>query len=77
MKERFFCPERQAGVSVLGQQCFGTRSVEDDQEYIRLSYVSSAADIREALRRIETALADRRLIEEFLDEEQLKQAIHP
>lgn len=65
-----------AGVAVLGQQCFGTRSAEDDQEYIRLSYVSSSVDILEALRRIEKALSDRRLIEEFLDEERAKQAVN-
>ncbi|HEY4613554.1 MAG TPA: pyridoxal phosphate-dependent aminotransferase [Bacteroidota bacterium] len=64
-----------AGVAVLGQQCFGTRSLEDNDEYIRLSYVSSADDIKEALRRIETALANERLIEEFLDEEQAKEAM--
>ncbi len=65
-----------AGVAVLGQQCFGTRSAEDDQEYIRLSYVSSSVDILEALRRIEKALSDRRLIEEFLDEERAKRAVN-
>lgn len=62
-----------AGVAVLGQQCFGTRTKTDDQEYIRLSYVSSAEDLKEALRRIETALNNRRLIEEFLDEQRMKE----
>ena len=64
-----------AGVAVLGQQCFGTRTRDDDEEYIRLSYVSSAKDIKEALRRIEAALANEILIEEFIDEERVKEAI--
>lgn len=64
-----------AGVAVLGQQCFGTRTKDDDQEYIRLSYVSSERDIKEALRRIESALGDTRLIGEFLDEKQAKQVV--
>ncbi len=61
------------GVAVLGQQCFGTRSKEDDQEYIRLSYVSSAQDIMEGLRRIEAALSDDRLVGEFLEEVQIQE----
>ena len=64
-----------AGVAVLGQQCFGTRTRDDDEEYIRLSYVSSAKDIKEALRRIEAVLANEILIEEFIDEERVKEAI--
>ena len=64
-----------AGVAVLGQQCFGTRDKEDDEEYIRLSYVSSAKDITEALRRIDSALENNRLVEEFLDEEQAKETV--
>lgn len=59
-----------AGVAVLGQQCFGTRSEEDEQEYIRLSYVSSTEQIVEGLRRIEAALSNELLVEEFLEEEQ-------
>jgi aspartate/methionine/tyrosine aminotransferase len=62
-----------AGVAVLGQHCFGTRSKEDDQEYIRLSYVSSERDIKEALRRIDVALSDSKLVEEFLDEKTAKE----
>lgn len=57
------------GVAVLGQHCFGTRGPEDTEEYIRLSYVSSEKDIREALQRIENALSDGRLIDEFLSEQ--------
>lgn len=57
----------EAGVAVLGQQCFGTRPPDEDQEYIRLSYVSSADDLREALRRINTALGDKGLIKTFLE----------
>ena len=63
-----------AGVAVLGQQCFGTRMPDDYEEYIRLSYVSSAADIREGLRRIEAGLADSKLVEEFLDEQWEKES---
>ncbi len=61
------------GVAVLGQQCFGTRSSEDDQEYIRLSYVSSVEDIKEALHRIETSLNNSKLVEEFLDEQRMRE----
>lgn len=61
------------GVAVLGQHCFGARGPEDTEEYIRLSYVSSEKDIREALKRIETALSDGRLVEEFLSEQKAAQ----
>ncbi|HWP83176.1 MAG TPA: pyridoxal phosphate-dependent aminotransferase [Bacteroidota bacterium] len=64
-----------AGVAVLGQQCFGSRMADEDQEYIRLSYVSSAQDIAEALRRIEQALADDKLVEEFIEEERMKERV--
>ncbi len=63
-----------AGVAVLGQHCFGTRQPDEDQEYIRLSYVSSLEDLREALKRIAAALRDRRLVEEFLNEERARLA---
>lgn len=56
-----------AGVAVLGQQCFGTRSEEDDEEYIRISYVASAADLREGLRRIEASLADSKMLNDFFE----------
>jgi aspartate/methionine/tyrosine aminotransferase len=62
-----------AGVAVLGQQCFGTRLKEENQEYIRLSYVSSKEDILEALRRVEAALENGSLIQEFLEEEKIIQ----
>jgi aspartate aminotransferase len=58
-----------AGVAVLGQHCFGTRTKDEDQEYVRLSYVSSAADLKEALHRIETSLKNRGLVEEFFGEQ--------
>lgn len=61
------------GVAVLGQHCFGTRLKEDDEEYIRLSYVSSEKDIREALKRIEAVLSDQALVVEFLEGERAKQ----
>lgn len=57
----------EAGVAVLGQQCFGTRPPDEDQEYIRLSYVSSADDLKEALRRIKSSLGDKGLIRSFLE----------
>lgn len=62
----------EAGVAVLGQQCFGHRPFDEDQEYIRLSYVSSSKDIQEALRRIETSLSDKQLIERFLQRQRAK-----
>lgn len=57
----------EAGVAVLGQHCFGSRIPEEDQEYVRLSYVSSGDDIKEALRRIREALSDKELVERFLE----------
>lgn len=66
---------QKAGVAVLGQQCFGSRTKEDDQEYIRLSYVSSAGDLKEALKRIETSLANESLIQDFLDEQRMKELV--
>jgi aspartate/methionine/tyrosine aminotransferase len=64
-----------AGVAVLGQQCFGTQVPQEDQEYIRLSYVASAEDIQEALKRIEEALANDRLVEEFVEEERMRAGV--
>jgi aspartate/methionine/tyrosine aminotransferase len=64
-----------AGVAVLGQQCFGTRTSDDEDEYIRLSYVSSAADIQEALCRIDKALSDDRLVAEFIEEERSRESV--
>ena len=63
-----------AGVAVLGQQCFGSRQSDEENEYIRLSYVSSLEDISEALRRIGSALSDARLVEEFRNEETARAA---
>jgi aspartate aminotransferase len=59
-----------AGVAVLGQQCFGTRRPENNEEYIRLSYVSSKKDIQEALQRIKTALSDSQRLKSFFQEQQ-------
>jgi aspartate/methionine/tyrosine aminotransferase len=56
-------------VAVLGQQCFGPRLAEEKDEYIRLSYVSSAEDIKEALKRIAAALSNDALIREYLEEQ--------
>lgn len=65
----------QAGVAVLGQHCFGTRMPDEDQEYVRLSYVSSESDLTEALQRIERSLADDKMIEEFLSKEHVKDVV--
>lgn len=59
----------EAGVAVLGQQCFGTRPPDEDQEYIRLSYVSSSEDLQEALRRINKALGEKDRIKRFLEKQ--------
>jgi len=48
----------EAGVAVLGRQCFGRRADDEDQEYIRFSYAASSEVIREGLKRIEEATAD-------------------
>jgi len=48
----------EAGVAVLGRQCFGRRADDEDQEYIRFSYAASSETIREGLKRIEEATAD-------------------
>ncbi|HEX9615151.1 MAG TPA: aminotransferase class I/II-fold pyridoxal phosphate-dependent enzyme, partial [Bacteroidota bacterium] len=65
-----------AGVAVLGQQCFGTRAQGDEREFIRLSYVSSAHDITEALRRIRSSLSDDGLISAFFREEKSKNFVN-
>jgi aspartate/methionine/tyrosine aminotransferase len=65
----------EAGVAVLGQHCFGSRPPDEDQEYIRLSYVSSSNDIKEALRRIKAALSDKQLVERFLARERAKDVV--
>ena len=65
----------EGGVAVLGQHCFGTRPADEDQEYIRLSYVSSSTDIKEALRRIERALSDKQLVDRFLEKERAKDVV--
>lgn len=65
----------EAGVAVLGQHCFGSRPPDEDQEYIRLSYVSSSNDIKEGLRRIGTALSDKQRVERFLAIERDKDVV--
>jgi aspartate/methionine/tyrosine aminotransferase len=59
-----------AGVAVLGRQCFGMKNEGETDEYVRLSYAASKEMIREGLRRMKTALADKQLVEEFLEAEQ-------
>ncbi len=46
----------EAGVAVLGRNCFGTRSQQEDQEYVRLSYATSMQLIREGLDRLKQAI---------------------
>ncbi len=55
----------EAGVAVLGRQCFGRRADNEDQEYVRFSYAASTEVINEGLRRIEEAGADRERAERF------------
>lgn len=55
----------EAGVAVLGRQCFGRRADDEDQEYVRFSYAASNEAIEEGLRRIEEAGADRERAEGF------------
>jgi aspartate/methionine/tyrosine aminotransferase len=45
-----------AGVAVLARTCFGSKNQGEDQEYIRLSYATSEANIKEGLKRIKDAL---------------------
>lgn len=55
----------EAGVAVLGRQCFGRRSDDENQEYVRFSYAASTETIKEGLRRIEEATADIERAERF------------
>ena len=45
-----------AGVAVLSRTFFGRKNQGEDQEYIRLSYATSEANIEEGLKRIKAAL---------------------
>lgn len=42
----------EAGVAVLSRNCFGSRNVGEDQEYVRFCYATSRERIAEGLRRI-------------------------
>jgi aspartate/methionine/tyrosine aminotransferase len=42
----------EAGVAVLPRSCFGTRSAEETEEYVRLSFATSEANIREGIARM-------------------------
>ena len=55
----------EAGVAVLGRQCFGRRAGDEDQEYVRVSYAASTEAIQEGLKRIKEAGADRERAEKF------------
>jgi len=55
----------EAGVAVLGRQCFGRRADDEDQEYVRFSYAASTEAINEGLRRIEEAGADKERAAKF------------
>jgi aspartate/methionine/tyrosine aminotransferase len=59
----------EAGVAVLGRQCFGRRAPEEDQEYVRFSYASSIDAIREGLKRIEEAVGDTDRAQAFLQKQ--------
>ncbi|MFO7769686.1 MAG: pyridoxal phosphate-dependent aminotransferase [bacterium] len=48
----------EAGVAVLGRQCFGRRAEGEEQEYVRFSYAASTEEIQEGLRRIEEVITD-------------------
>lgn len=48
----------EAGVAVLGRQCFGRRAEGEEQEYVRFSYAASTEAIQEGLRRIEEVITD-------------------
>ncbi len=56
----------EAGVAVLGRQCFGRRTAEETQEYVRFSYASSIEAIKEGLKRITEAAADTDRAQTFL-----------
>lgn len=47
-----------AGVAVLGRQCFGRRAEDEDQEYVRFSYAASTDAIEAGIDRIAEAVAD-------------------
>ncbi len=46
----------QAGVAVLPRTSFGSRNMNEKQEYIRLSYATSRENIKEGLKRIKKAI---------------------
>jgi len=46
----------EAGVAVLGRNCFGRKNDGEDQEYIRLSYATSQKQIKEGLARMKKAI---------------------
>ncbi|MBE0478544.1 pyridoxal phosphate-dependent aminotransferase [Candidatus Aerophobetes bacterium] len=46
----------QAGVAVLGRECFGKKCQGEKEEYIRLSYATSRENISEGLKRIKKAV---------------------
>ncbi len=46
----------EAGVATLARTCFGSKNINEKEEYIRLSYATSEANIKEGLRRIKDAL---------------------
>jgi aspartate/methionine/tyrosine aminotransferase len=56
----------EAGVAILGRQCFGTRAEEEDQEYVRFSYAASTEAINEGLDRIAEAISDENRAHAFM-----------
>lgn len=58
-----------AGVAVLARTCFGKKNENETEEYIRLSYATSEENIKEGVKRIREATANKALIKEFLKEQ--------
>ncbi|RME85233.1 MAG: pyridoxal phosphate-dependent aminotransferase, partial [Planctomycetota bacterium] len=47
----------EAGVALLGRTCFGRKNVDEKEEYVRLSYATSLADIEKGLDKMKKALS--------------------
>ncbi len=46
----------EAGVAVLARTCFGSKNVNEKEEYIRISYSTSVEQIKEGVKRIKSAI---------------------
>ena len=56
-------------VMTLARTYFGKKNAGEKDEYIRLSYATSKDNIKKGMERIRKALADKKMIAEFLKEE--------